>query len=194
MTSSLCGKNHAPNRALKLALWHQYPLGFYFRCACRLSGYWTTGRPPSASFFFSLHARFARAVLPSSQGTLAHICPALRPRPDPRARPLALRCCSRRHSSSHGLGCRARPMAINYRAVTCSPTTAGTSSRSTTGNRRLCTRVVRALQRRMRTLGDDFSAAGEWLIANGYTRSERLAIDGRSNGGLLVPAWIWAAT
>src|SRR5690242_8375338 len=35
--------------------------------------------------------------LPSSQGTLAHICPALRPRPDRRARRLALRCCSRRH-------------------------------------------------------------------------------------------------
>ncbi|MHB8646402.1 MAG: prolyl oligopeptidase family serine peptidase [Thermomicrobiales bacterium] len=35
---------------------------------------------------------------------------------------------------------------------------------------------------------DDFIAAGEWLIANGYTRSSRLAINGRSNGGLLVSA------
>jgi prolyl oligopeptidase len=35
---------------------------------------------------------------------------------------------------------------------------------------------------------DDFIAAGEWLIANGYTRRERLAILGRSNGGLLVGA------
>jgi prolyl oligopeptidase len=35
---------------------------------------------------------------------------------------------------------------------------------------------------------DDFHAAGEWLIANGYTRPSRLAIMGRSNGGLLVAA------
>jgi prolyl oligopeptidase len=35
---------------------------------------------------------------------------------------------------------------------------------------------------------DDFIAAGEWLIANGYTRTEKLAIEGRSNGGLLVGA------
>ncbi|HET6566015.1 MAG TPA: prolyl oligopeptidase family serine peptidase, partial [Xanthomonadales bacterium] len=35
---------------------------------------------------------------------------------------------------------------------------------------------------------DDFIAAIEWLIANKYTRSERLAIRGGSNGGLLVGA------
>ncbi len=35
---------------------------------------------------------------------------------------------------------------------------------------------------------DDFIAAAEWLIANDYTRSDRLAIEGRSNGGLLVGA------
>jgi len=35
---------------------------------------------------------------------------------------------------------------------------------------------------------DDFIAAAEWLVSEGYTSSERLAIHGGSNGGLLVGA------
>jgi prolyl oligopeptidase len=35
---------------------------------------------------------------------------------------------------------------------------------------------------------DDFIAAAEWLIAHKYTRTDRLAVIGRSNGGLLVGA------
>ncbi len=35
---------------------------------------------------------------------------------------------------------------------------------------------------------DDFHAAAEWLVADGWTTPEQLAISGGSNGGLLVGA------
>ena len=41
---------------------------------------------------------------------------------------------------------------------------------------------------RKQNVFDDFIAAGEWLIANRYARRETLAIQGGSNGGLLVGA------
>jgi prolyl oligopeptidase len=44
------------------------------------------------------------------------------------------------------------------------------------------------MRERKQNVFDDFVAAGEWLVANRYTTPSRLAIEGGSNGGLLVGA------
>lgn len=45
-----------------------------------------------------------------------------------------------------------------------------------------------ATKTRKQTTNDDFIAAAEWLIANRWTRPDRLAINGGSQGGMLVGA------
>jgi prolyl oligopeptidase len=44
------------------------------------------------------------------------------------------------------------------------------------------------MRERKQNVFDDFIAAGEWLVREGWTTPERLAIQGGSNGGLLVGA------
>ena len=47
---------------------------------------------------------------------------------------------------------------------------------------------IAGIKREKQNVFDDFIAAAEFLIEAGYTRKERLAVSGRSNGGLLVGA------
>jgi prolyl oligopeptidase len=47
---------------------------------------------------------------------------------------------------------------------------------------------LQGIRTRKQLVFDDFIAAARWLIAHHYTSAERLAIYGRSNGGLLVGA------
>ena len=54
-------------------------------------------------------------------------------------------------------------------------------------DRRVVIEVAREIERDIELAGD-FIAAGEWLIANHYTNPQKLAIQGGSNGGLLVGA------
>ena len=46
------------------------------------------------------------------------------------------------------------------------------------------------MQEKKQNVFDDFIAAAEWLVQNKYTSTQRLAIRGRSNGGLLMGAML----
>ncbi len=47
-----------------------------------------------------------------------------------------------------------------------------------------------AISRKSKTLFDDFAAAAEYLIKENYTRPEKMAIQGGSNGGLMMGVMI----
>jgi prolyl oligopeptidase len=48
----------------------------------------------------------------------------------------------------------------------------------------------KAIRAHKQIVFDDFIGAAEWLVANGYTSTPKLAIEGHSNGGLLIGACI----
>ena len=72
---------------------------------------------------------------------------------------------------------------VRWSAAACSrsPTSRGGPSSARPGTRPACSRTSR-------TCSTTSCAAADWLIANHYTTPKRLAIQGGSNGGLLVGA------